>query len=209
MIVISNPIAVTNEVNIIQALFENGLELFHVRKPDYSEKEMKAFLSEIKADFRQQLVLHSHHQLASAFGINRIHFTEKNRSEISGSPTRFPKPCRYSLDDYKKNGFTVSTSTHLISDFNALSDVFEYAFLSPVVESISKENYSPTVDYTTELQKRTNYKTKLIALGGIAPENCKKALEYGFEDVALLGAIWNTNKPIENFKACQQIVHSY
>lgn len=199
MIVISNPIAVTNEVNIIHALFENGLELFHVRKPDYPEKEMKAFLSEIKTDFRQQLVLHSHHQLASAFGINCIHFTEKNRIETADTPTRFSKPCRY----------IKSTSTHSIENFNLLSNDFDYAFLSPVFPSISKEDYYPKTDLFEAIKKRTNYKTKLIALGGISPENCKKALEYGFDDVALLGTIWNSNKSIENFKACQQIVHSY
>lgn len=209
MIVLTNPISIINEIETIHALFEEGLELLHIRKPDFSAVQMQSFLSEIKSDFKQQLVLHSHHQLASVFGIDRIHFTEKNRYSMIESPTRFSKPCRYSLDNYKQDGFILSTSTHNIADFNALSDVFEYAFLSPVFKSISKENYAPTIDYTTELRKRTNYKTKLIAVGGLAFENCKKALEYGFNDVALLGSIWNSSKPIENFKTCQQIVHSY
>jgi thiamine-phosphate pyrophosphorylase len=199
MIVFSNPIAVTNEINIIHSLFENGLDLFHVRKPDYSEEEMKVFLSGIKTGFRQQLVLHSHHQLASTFGINRIHFTKKNRKD--NKPNRFLKPVRLP--------FTISTSTHSIEEFNSLSEVFDYAFLSPVFKSISKENYPQTVNFSTELEKRTNIKTKLIALGGIKSENIKTAFEYGFDDVALLGTIWNSNNPIKNFKSCQKIVQSF
>jgi thiamine-phosphate pyrophosphorylase len=35
-------------------------------------------LFQLRQEYRNQLSLHSHHQLAEAFGINRIHFTEKN-----------------------------------------------------------------------------------------------------------------------------------
>jgi thiamine-phosphate pyrophosphorylase len=38
---------------------------------------MEVFFSAIRQEYRN-LSLHSHHQLAEAFGINRIHFTEKN-----------------------------------------------------------------------------------------------------------------------------------
>lgn len=79
MIVISNPTLIKNEISTINLLFENGMELFHIRKPDFSTAEMKAFLSEIKSDYRHYLVLHSHHQLAVEFGIHRIHFTEKKK----------------------------------------------------------------------------------------------------------------------------------
>ena len=52
MVVISNPTLVKNEINLIHSLFAEGLELFHVRKPDFSETEMKAFLLEIGLEFR-------------------------------------------------------------------------------------------------------------------------------------------------------------
>ena len=102
MIVISNPTLIKNEISTINLLFENGMELFHIRKPDFSVAEMKAFLFEIKSDYRQNLVLHSHHQLAVEFGIHRIHFTEKKRNETSEE----------SLKKWKENRFTLSTSIH-------------------------------------------------------------------------------------------------
>jgi thiamine-phosphate pyrophosphorylase len=198
MIVITNPIPITNEINTIHSLFENGLELFHIRKPDFSEGEMKSFLSEINLDFRQRLVLHSHHQLAAQFGINRIHFTEKNRAVISEE----------NLNDWKEKGFTLSASIHQMIDFEELSNIFDYAFFGPVFKSISKENYISNLDFRKELEQRKNNKTALVALGGITHDNIKTALEYGFDDVTLLGSIWNSNHPIENFKLCQQIALS-
>ena len=196
MIVISNPTSIINEIKTIHTLFENGLKLFHVRKPDYSEEEMKIFLSEINQEFRSQLALHSHHQLAIDFGINRIH-----------NPVRVQNSDRVENSNRIKVKF--STSTHSIEKFNGLSDVFDYAFLSPVFPSISKENYQSEINLFEALKSRTNFKTKLIALGGISSDKIKITLKKGFDDVALLGTIWKSKNPIENFKLCQQIVHSY
>ncbi|KFF15239.1 thiamine phosphate synthase [Flavobacterium hydatis] len=196
MIVLSNPTTITNEINVIHSLFEEGLQLFHVRKPSYSLKEMISFVAQINPEFRPQLVLHSHHELVESFKINRIHFTEEKRKNNLEFPPKF-------------TNLILSTSTHSISDFNSLTPEFEYAFLSPVYPSISKENYLPKTDLFEAIKDRTNTKTKLIALGGINPENIEKSLTNGFDNVALLGTIWNAENPIKNFKSCQRIALSY
>lgn len=81
--------------------------------------------------------------------------------------------------------------------------------MSPVFKSISKENYDRNINWSTEIKKRSNFKTKLIGLGGIQAENIHQAMEMDFDDVALLGTIWNSEQPIKNFELCQQIVLSY
>jgi thiamine-phosphate pyrophosphorylase len=188
MIVITNPTSIPNEIEIIHSLFQEGLELLHIRKPEYSGEEIKIFISEINLENRSQLVLHSHHRLATEFGINRIHFTTKARIQTLEMPKKFIK----------------STSTHSIVEFNKLSTIFDYAFLSPVFPSISKVNYQSNSNLFEEVKKRTNHSTKLIALGGITADKIQFSLENGFDDVALLGSIWQSNNPIENFKLCQQ-----
>lgn len=198
MIVITNPIAIVNEINTIHALFECGLGLLHVRKPDFSEEEVNAFVAAIGLEYRDRLVLHDHHSLAKALGINRIHFTEHNRNSLNAS----------ALKRYKELKFYVSTSTHSIKDFNDLDSNFDYAFLSPVYSSISKVNYNPTQDLFKELKSRNNFETKIIGLGGISAENIELTLTNGFDDVALLGTIWNQNNPVKKFKLCQKIAHS-
>lgn len=193
MIVITNPSAVANEISIIDSLFGEGLSLLHIRKPDLSEVETAKFIHKIKHEYRKKLVLHNHHEIAADFGINRIHFSETER---------------------KKNDFQIianmilSTSIHSIEDFNALENNFEYAFLSPVFTSISKVNYSPKTDLFEDLAKRKNFNAKLVALGGIYSANIEKSLQNGFDDVAVLGTIWNSPNSIKNFKLCQKIVLS-
>ncbi|MFV8336983.1 thiamine phosphate synthase [Flavobacterium sp. RSP29] len=199
MIVITNPIPIPNEIDTIHSLFENGLELLHIRKPEFTELEMKNFIAVIGREFSDQLSLHSHHLLAEEFGIHRIHFTEKRRIEIAEK----------SLKNWKESGFTLSSSIHNIADFEKLSDVFDYAFLGPVFASISKPNYISDIDFKKELKQRNNNKTELIAVGGITSDRIKTALAYGFDDVALLGTIWNSNNPIENFKLCKKTDLTY
>lgn len=194
MIVISNPTAIANEIKTIHALFECGLELFHVRKPDFSAEEIKTFVTAIGLEYRNKLVLHSHHHLAEELGMNRIHFTEKDRNNS------------ISITDSDR---IISTATHSIEDFNLLENYFDYAFLSPVYNSISKENYNPKIDLLNAVKNRNNFNTKLVALGGIEAQNIKKTLDAGFDNIALLGTIWNSKQPIKNFELCQQIVLSY
>ena len=193
MIVITNPSAIANEISTIESLFEEGLSLLHIRKPDFSELEMAQFIHIIRLEFRSKLVLHNHHELAEDFGINRIHFSEKDRKSI------------FSICQDQK---ILSTSTHSIEDFNSLENDFDYAFLSPVYKSISKVDYHPKENLFEALKRRTNHKT-IIALGGIDAKNIKETLENGFDDVALLGTIWNNENTIKQFKLCQKIAHSH
>ncbi|WP_348797595.1 thiamine phosphate synthase [Flavobacterium adhaerens] len=196
MIVITNPTAIANEINIINILFKNGLELLHIRKPELSEVKTALFIHQIKKEYWQKLVLHDHHHLAAVFGITHIHFSETKRKET--------KP-----DSLLKTIMFLSTSTHSIEEFNSLSNVFDYAFLSPVFPSISKENYQSETNLLETIKNRTNFDSKLFALSGIESGNITQVLNSGFDDVALLGTIWNSKHPIENFKKCQEIVLSY
>jgi thiamine-phosphate pyrophosphorylase len=193
MIVITNPSAITNEIGLIDSLFEEGLSLLHIRKPDFSEIETAKFIHHIKHEYRQNLVLHHHHEIAADFGINRIHFSETQRKTI---------------DPAVISNMVLSTSTHSIQDFNALENIFEYAFLSPVFPSISKKNYSSETNLFEEIKQRENFNTKTVALGGIYSDNIEQSLQNGFDDIALLGTIWNSPNAIKNFKLCQKIVLS-
>ncbi|MEN2413971.1 thiamine phosphate synthase [Flavobacterium mesophilum] len=193
MILITNPFFVEDEIQILHSLLEEGLSLLHIRKPDFSELEITQFIRQIKLEFRTNLVLHNHYQIAEDFGICSFHFSEKERINNNRS---------------FENCKSKSTSTHSIEDFNSLEN-FDYAFLSPVFKSISKENYLPERDLFKEIKSRKNHKTKMVALGGIDSQNIQEVLEKGFDDVALLGSIWKNENPLKQFKLCQQIAHSF
>lgn len=199
MIVITNPKAIANEVSIIHKLFDEGLELLHIRKPELSRSEFIQFVNSIDKEYHSKLVLHQHYEIIEYYDITRLHITGKNRADFYESAKK--------LKDKPDMVFT--TSTHTIEEFNGLLGVFQYAFLSPVYESISKQNYKPDHDVLISVQQRTNFTTRLIALGGITYENCIDTIKLGFDDIAVLGCIWNAEYSVKEFKNCVQAITNY
>lgn len=182
-IVLSNEIALIDEVNSIRQFLKEENHLFHLRRYDWEEEQVAEFLAQFSEEERKKLVLNHHHYLASEFGINRLHFSEQDRNEIDEEK----------LQRFSDAGFILSTSVHDLETFNKLPACFTYAFLSPVFDSISKSDYK-AVSFDLS-QKKNNI--KLIALGGITIDNYNQALENGFDGGAFLGSVWNSENPME------------
>lgn len=193
IIVITPEELVQNETEIINELFQEGLDLLHIRKPFINSEEMAGFIQKINPEFHPQLVLHSHYEWAENFNISRFHFREIDRQNNLYA----------SFIDR-----TISTSVHEIEVFNELNEDWEYAFISPVFPSISKKGYGENSNTLNDIKKRRNSDVKLIALGGIDENNIHNVFDKNIDGVALLGAIWESNKPRQNFKKCRQNVLS-
>ncbi|SEJ13730.1 thiamine-phosphate pyrophosphorylase [Dyadobacter sp. SG02] len=167
------------EAGMINGLFAQGLARLHVRKPAAAEADLRGLLEQIDPKFRGRIALHQHHALAEAFGITRLHFTESNRLAQRAD----------TFEGLKRNGFKISTSIHNPADVEKLSHCFDYAFLGPVFDSISKKNYKAALTGDSSLN-RFNFPGKLIALGGIDDTRLDLVASLGFDGVAVLGAIW-------------------
>ncbi len=191
IVVLSDPENGRHECEQVNQLFEAGLQRFHVRKPEFSELEMRNYLKSIDPDYYPLLVMHQFHELAADFQIQGLHFPVNLRKRTHETQ----------LKKLKKEGFWLSTSIHDLLEINAVELEFDAAFISPVFDSISKPGYfGKSFDSKIIKQKKA---IELIALGGVAPENCKEAFEMGYDGVALLGAIWNSLSPTETFKKTQ------
>lgn len=77
IIVITNPTSIKNEVQLINQLFDEGFELLHLRKPEYSLNEYQNLIENINKKYHSQLVLNSYHELANLFNIKRLHFQKE------------------------------------------------------------------------------------------------------------------------------------
>ncbi|TAL61669.1 MAG: thiamine phosphate synthase [Bacteroidetes bacterium] len=153
LIVVSSPTPVPNERATINSLFEEGVEVFQIHKPDFSKEEIKNFIQQIPTKYHNRIVLHSD----------------------------FPK-------------------FHSLKELEEYKEKHEYAFLSPIFDSISKNGYkSKFTENKSELISAISGK-KIIALGGIDEDKIEICRELGFTGVAVLGAIWKNDNPIEKFK---------
>ena len=59
LIIISSPNPVTNEHQIINSMFEEGLEFFHIHKPALSKEETKKFINGIDSKYHDRIAMHA------------------------------------------------------------------------------------------------------------------------------------------------------
>jgi thiamine-phosphate pyrophosphorylase len=202
-IVLSAQKHVEDEIEKVITLFENGLKRFHLRKPHYTKKRMKAYLDKIPRKYHPLIVIHSHHKLALKYNLKGVHLTSKDRK--SGFFKRF----NLKIIKYRKPMLTVSTSFNSISDLEKFDDLYDYVFLSPIFDSISKKDYQSGFKEfrLTSAVQSSNY--KIVALGGLNNENVHKVFKMGFWGSAFLGIIWSNESPLDTFieikKTCDLI----
>ncbi|MCU7548114.1 thiamine phosphate synthase [Chitinophagaceae bacterium LB-8] len=195
LIVISDAAMIQNEAEMINALFNEGMEIFHLRKPEATASALQQLVEQVDPEHRSKISLHAHHHLASMLGTMRLHYTESKRR------------CSTQVEwqALQQGGFLLTTSIHQVEEADNLSCCFAYAFLGPVFNSISKQGYESTISKETKLPSPG---TKLIAIGGIRENNLEDALQMGFHGVAILGSVWQNNDPVKSFRKIKKTWNS-
>lgn len=177
----------------VTELFMNGLQFFHVRKSKLSNRQMKKYIESIPSEFHSRLVLHSHHLLALKYTVRGIHLTRKHKNS---SWYRWGI-LRYLL--WRKPTLSLSTSFHHVADLKIFDLPYNYVFLSPVFDSISKRGYMASFTDSQISVGLANSKYKVIALGGINPDRVEKARDLGFNGVATVGYVWDSEDALAQF----------
>ncbi len=186
------------ELAWLPQLFAAGLRRLHVRKPGWPRAEMAAYVQAIAPQYRRQLVLHSHYDLASEYGLGGIHLTEAAR--------RDPGLARGLRG---LGGRSVSASLHTLADLQQHRRRYDYVFLSPIFNSISKPGYPSGFDLADvraalhRLAARPSYRPQVLALGGIDAQNLAQVQQAGFAGAALLGSLWQSADPVATFRQVQ------
>ena len=133
--------------------------------------------------FYKKIVIHSHYKLAKEFNLKGVHLTEKTRKEKRTNP---------SLK-------IISTSYHTTTAILKSRRKYEYVFLSPIFDSISKKGYKSNFDLE-ELNPFLKQKKNIVALGGINAKNIKIVKQAGFSGAAVIGAVWQSKNPVKSYK---------
>jgi thiamine-phosphate pyrophosphorylase len=127
--------------------------------------------------------------LAESFKIKGVHLPEKKR-----------KSSRTIALLKRKKTEIISASFHGFKDLNRSRKKYEYVFLSPVFDSISKKGYKKNIP-AKEIETKLRYlKQNVIALGGITDKNIIFVKDAGFIGVATIGYIWSNKTPVKKFK---------
>ena len=174
LLLLSTPEFFVEEDTIITALFEEGLDGFHMRKPNSEPIYCERLLTLLPEQWHSKVVVHEHFYLKEEFGLKGIHL---NRN------TDVP-PANY-------HGH-LSRSCHTIDELRAQREGTDYVFLSPVYDSISnpdrKAGFTPEELYNATRQGLID--RKVMAAGGVNAETLPLLSEYRFGGAVILGDLW-------------------
>lgn len=182
-----------DELELINYFFENGLDIYHLRKRNLSKTELKIFLDEIPKKYHSKIVIHSHFSLAIKYKLFGIHISRKKRK------SKYAEWLRIKYFKLKNPEINISTSYSQLTNFENEKSIYDYVFLSPIFDTISKGGYGS--HFNLKLIELLLSKTteKIIALGGVNANRIKEVESLGFYGAALSGAIWESDNPKKAF----------
>ena len=183
-------IAITPEVpaddeaeKIVSLLTRSGISRVHLRHPGQSTDTVCRILADIPSSLRNRISVHSCHSLPQGYSVG-IHHSSKDDWNHDGPKT-----------------VVLSRSCHSIAEIESYAlQGYDYLFLSPIFDSISKDGYGSNFVLDDNVSK-SFADGRIIALGGVTPHNLDYVRRHGFAGAAMLGAIpWNEDMQIfKNF----------
>jgi len=181
IVVITLPDFVDGEIGVIHQMFRQGLRLLHIRKPHSTIDELAGFIEQINKCYYSRITLHDHHALAQRYRLGGIHLNSRNPQPLQDWQGRLSRSC---------HSFEELQVSQIDSCGNNLR--FDYQFLSPIYDSISKQGYESgfTHDRLLEASKQGVINQQVYALGGVTLGKIEGLEALGFGGAALLGEIW-------------------
>ncbi len=174
LIAITTPKVTDDDAPIIGQLLDRGIDTVHLRKPDSTIDQCRALLASLGVEQRARIVIHDYPTLYDEFSLKGIH--------LNRNITTLP-------DNYRGSR---SRSCHTIEEVARYKDEYDYLFLSPIFDSISKAGYHSAFSHEVLLRaaQRGIIDKKVIALGGVTFERLTYLKELGFGGAAMLGNIY-------------------
>ena len=179
LILITTPHYFVEEDQIITNLFDEGLDVLHLRKPDTPAVYAERLLTLIPEKYRKRIVVHDHFYLKNEYKLKGIHLSSRNPIVP---------------DNYSGH---ISASCHTLEEVEADKKNCDYVFLSPIFDSISKPGYCSafTPEIIREASRKGIIDKKVMALGGVDDSNILRVKDFGFGGAAVMGCLWNKFNP--------------
>ncbi len=173
LIAITKPYCENDEAAFIRRLFESGFDIVHLRKPETDINYCRVLLEKLTEEERKKIVVHDYHILYEEFSLKGIH--------INKNVTTLPK-------DYQ--GFK-TRSCHSLEEVKMYKNDFDYVFLSPIFDSISKVGYKSAFaeDVLRKATEQGIVDEKVVALGGVTFDKITYLKELNFGGAAMMGSL--------------------
>jgi len=168
--VVSTPHFFVEEHQILTALFDEGLELLHLRKPESEPVFCERLLTLIPIAYRKRIVVHDHFYLQHEYSLRGIHLNMRN-----------PEPPRA----YRG---TLSCTCHTPEEVRQRKKQMDYVFLSGV---FGTDSAAFSAAQLREMSKAGTLGSKVYAQGNISLDNIGTLKDYGFGGAVVFSDLWN------------------
>lgn len=188
VVVLSPTGTLKNESKIVCALFEQGLQHYHLRKPRWTAERIQAWIKALPKIYRSRVVLHQFPDLVERLGLGGFHVQAGNPFPNSVPAEKISVQC-LQYADFEKVG---KRST---------------IFLGPVFPRKDRDLTTPTrtpQEYAAMLAywRKQGGTNRVLAFGGTSEDNVKLCKKLGFDGVAVVSAIWESEKtPVAALKS--------
>ncbi len=171
VLLMTTPHFFVEEHQILTALFDEGLDILHLRKPNTEPIYSERLLSLIPEEYRNRIVVHDHYYLKNEFRLRGIHLNPRNEP-----PQKFKG--------------SVSASTTTLADVARIKRNVDYVLFTPQMETpgFDAQHSDRQID---EWGASKTIDSKVMLMGGVTLENVARVKKAGFGGVVLYGAIWN------------------
>ncbi len=126
LILFSSPDKFRSEIYIILKMFDKGLDVFHLKKPGFSKKQLKKYLDLIPEKYHKNIVIHSHYSLIYKYNLKGIHI-----SKLINENNLLHK-LNFSILKKIKPKLLYSCSCHNLDRLLNIKKQYDYVFLSPI-----------------------------------------------------------------------------
>ncbi|MCR5069634.1 MAG: thiamine phosphate synthase [Prevotella sp.] len=174
LIIMTQPAYFVEEDKILTALFDEGMDMLHINKPESEPLYAERLLSLLPKNKYDKISVHQHYYLKQEYDLRGIH--------IDNVETPVP-------DGFRRH---VSRSTPNIGDLKALKKECDYVMLHSLFDSLHDGvKASLTQEQMLQARKAGLIDKKVYALGGMSLESIQYAKDLGFGGVVICGDLWN------------------
>lgn len=174
-------------IGVVEAAAKSGANFIMLREKDMEECELENLAHEVKkaiSGSAARLIINTNLNVAGNVGAYGIHLSFGDFMECSAEAVR--------------QRLKIGVSVHSLQEAEAaFKKGADYILAGHIFETECKSGVRPRgVEFLKQI-RRAVPGVKLIAIGGIMPENAKEAISAGADGVAVMSLVMKSNIPSE------------
>ena len=168
----TQPTFFVEENKIIERLFESGLDMLHLYKPDSSPMYAERLLTLLPDNYYNNIVVHEHYYLKEEYKLHGIHIDNADNVSPTGLKGHISRTC---------SDLSMLKSMKSISNYVFLNNVFTTGETQPAF----------TQEQLKAAQKHGLIDRHVYAMGGVSLDKIRAAKDMGFGGVVVCDDLWS------------------